>query len=236
MVSFSISGRDGPRISRRRALLIGAGGIAAALAGPPQPRGEPLIGPVAPPPPVRFDVVALGSVIGRHEVGFRVAADGGFVADSEIDVDAKVLGVRLFRYTQKTSETWAAGRLQAFTSEGDDDGKSFAASGHAGDGGFVVEGSKGRIVAPADIMLATYWTPLMLTRTEVINPKRGNLKPQTVKPAGLVTVRVGESDRTANRYDITGALDGAVFYDQDGHWVGAAFDRKGATIDYRILV
>ena len=223
-----------PRVSRRRALLLGIGGIAAGtLARPVQPRAEPLIGPTAPPPSVRFDVFALGAGIGRHEVGFH-AADGGFVAISEIDIDARILGVRLLRYTQKTTETWANGRLQSFTSEGDDEGKSFAASGHAAGGDFVIEGSKGRIVAPADVMLATYWTPLMLTRTEVINPKRGNLKPQTVRPAGMTTVRIGDADRTANRYDITGVVDGAVFYDQDEHWVGAAFDRKGATIDYRI--
>jgi hypothetical protein len=85
-------------------------------------------------------------------------------------------------------------------------------------------------------MLATYWTPLMLTRTEVINPKRGNLKPQMVRPAGQATVRIGDAERTASRYDITGVLDGTVLYDQDDRWVGAAFDRKGATIEYRIAV
>ena len=232
---LSFPGRERTRVSRRRAIVLGFGGIvAAAFAGPVRLRGEPLKGPLAPPPPVRFDVFALGTTIGRHQVGFRPAADGGFVADTEIDINATVLGVQLFYYTQKTSETWANGRLQAFTSEGDDDGKSFAASGHAADGGFVIEGSKGRINAPADVMLATYWTPLMLTRTEVINPKRGNLKPQTVRPAGQTTVRIGDSERAASRYDISGVLDGAIFYDQQDHWVGAAFDRKGATIDYRI--
>lgn len=222
-------------VSRRRVLLLGAGGaLAAALAVPARLRAEPLKGPVAPPPPVRFDVVALGSAIGRHEVRFRSAAAGGFVADTEIDIDAKLLGVRVFSYKQKTSETWAGGRLQAFTSEGDDDGKGFAASGHATEGGFVVEGSKGKITAPADVMLATYWTPLMLTRPAVINPKRGNLKSQTVRPAGETTVRIGDTEQPATRYDITGVLDGTVSYDRDDHWVAAAFDRKGATIEYRI--
>lgn len=83
-------------------------------------------------------------------------------------------------------------------------------------------------------MLATYWSSLMLSRPQLINPKRGNLKEQTVKPAGQTTVRAGDGERTATRYDITGVLDGALFYDQEDHWVGAAFDRKGATVEYRL--
>jgi hypothetical protein len=234
---LSLSGHEPAGVSRRRVLCLAAGGIAGVLStGRTRLLAEPLKGPTSPPPPVRFDVVALGTGIGRHGVSFRPAADGGFIADTEIDIDAKVLGVRLFSYTQKTSETWAGGRLQVFTSEGDDDGKSFATSGHAAADGFVIESTKGRIVAPADVMLATYWTPLMLTRSELVNPKRGNLKAQTVRSAGPTTVRIGESEQPASRYDVTGVLDGAIFYDQQDHWVGAAFDRKGATIEYRMAV
>lgn len=229
----SVSGGSGAGVSRRRALFLGLGGVAAmTVAG--RLRAQSLQGPLTPPPPALFEVRALGNVIGRHQVQFRTAGDG-FVADSAVDIDAKVLGVRLFSYTQKTSETWAGGRLQSFTSEGDDDGKSFAAKGHATQGGFVIETGKGRVTAPADIMLATYWTPLALGRDQLINPKKGNLKPQTVRPAGQTTVVVGDTERPANRYDITGVLDGAVFYDLDEHWVGAAFDRKGATIEYRLV-
>lgn len=232
---FGMYHRQPTGLSRRRVLFLAAAGmVVPALAGRSRLVAELMQGPLAPPPPLRFDVVALGNGIGHHQVGFRPAANGGFVADTTIDIDAKLLGVRLFSYKQKTSETWAGGRLQAFTSEGDDDGKSFAVSGRAAAEGFVVEGSRGRIVAPADVMLATYWTPLMLTRSEVINPKRGNLKGQTVTPAGQTTVRVGDSERSASRYDVTGVLDGAIFYDQQDHWVGAAFDRKGATIEYRL--
>src|SRR5512144_2998103 len=88
-------------VSRRRALRLGVGGIAAAVAARSEAlRAEPLPGPLTPPPPVRFAVFALGSEIGRHQVHFGPAASAGFVADSEIDIDARVLGVRLFRYTQ----------------------------------------------------------------------------------------------------------------------------------------
>ncbi|MFO1153357.1 MAG: DUF6134 family protein [Rhodospirillales bacterium] len=230
----SIRGRERAHLSRRSVLFLGIGGIVGpAVVRPGRLLAEPLPGPTVAPPPVRFDVFALGSAIGRHQVDFR-PANGGFIADSDIDIDAKVLGVRLFSYTQKTSETWANGRLQAFTSTGVDDGKSFSASGRATGGAFVIEGSKGKITAPADVMLATYWSSLMLSRPQLINPKRGNLKEQTVKPAGQTTVRAGDGERTATRYDITGVLDGALFYDQEDHWVGAAFDRKGATVEYRL--
>lgn len=187
-----------------------------------------------PPPPVRFDVVALGNVIGQHRVDFETAGEA-FTAQSRIDVDARVLGVRLFHYRQDTRETWSGGRLQAFTSEGEDDGQAFRTEGRATPDGFVIRGRKGEVAAPADIMLATYWSPLMLTRDVVINPKRGNLKPQTVRAEGQTSIVIGGSPRAANRFAITGVLDGTVLYDDAGRWVGARFDRKGAAIEYRLI-
>jgi hypothetical protein len=222
--------------SRRDILAWASAGLVVAVwpapTGAAAPPG-PLAGPLAPPPAISFEVVALGNRIGEHQVGF--AGDGGqFTARSLIDIDARVLGVRLFRYRQVTSEIWSGGRLQAFTSEGDDDGQAFKVSGQSAADGFVVDGRNGRIVAPVDIMLATYWTPLMLSRSQVINPKRGNLKPQTVRSLGQASVVVAGTPRAANRFAITGVLDGTVVYDSEGRWVGASFDRKGATIDYRL--
>jgi hypothetical protein len=225
---------------RRRLLRLAAAGLTLAVlptpgraADPAPAPGAGAAGPLAPPPPVRFDVIALGAAVGRHTVTFSQAGDA-FTALTRIDIDARVLGVRLFRYRQETRESWRQGRLQAFTSEGNDDGQDFRTAGQAGEGGFVVDGRTGRVVAPADVMLATYWTPLMLTRAEVINPKRGNLKAQTVRPDGEATVSLGGETRSARRYAITGVLDGTILYDAAGRWVGASFDRKGAAIEYRL--
>lgn len=225
-------GNLGP--SRRQALLLAATGLAAGRLGwSAAAAAGPLAGPLTAPPAVDFTVFALGNAIGGHRVAFSTAA-GAFTARSEIDIDARVLGVRLFRYRQATSETWSGGRLQAFTSDGEDDGQAFRVSGQATAEGFVVDGRNGRIVAPVDVMLATYWSSLMLTRAELINPKRGNLKAQTVHATGQERVVVGGTPRAANRFAITGVLDGTILYDGEGRWVGASFDRKGATIEYRL--
>jgi hypothetical protein len=223
----------------RRAVLIGGGmaGMLVAMGWPPPlasvRAAAAAAGPMAPGQPVHFDIMALGVRIGSHSVDFEPEEDG-FTARTLMEVDARVMGVRLFGYSQRTSETWGAGRLKAYTSEGDDDGQAFATNGRAVPAGFEVNGVNGRVLAPADIMLATFWSPLILTRSQIINPKRGIIRSQQVKGSTLTTVEIGGRKEPATRYEMAGVIDGSVIYDAHERWVGASFDRKGATIEYQL--
>jgi hypothetical protein len=217
--------------TRRRVLGWAAGGIAAAAFGTPTSARAELPGPMAPGVPLEFDIVALGIHIGSHKVEFAGSGDD-FSATSTIDVDAQLLGVRLLRYFQVTSEAWSGGRLQSFRTEGDENGDSFHASGRAVADGFEIEGRDGRLMAPRDTVLATCWSPLMLLRHEVINPKRGRLKPQTVESTDHTTFVVGDEKLPVTRYVVDSVIDGTIYYDDRQTWVGAAFDRRGATINY----
>lgn len=217
--------------TRRQVLGWAAGGVACAVSGLPALAGAELPGPMAPGVPLRFDIVALGVQIGDHRVEFDGRGDQ-FTATSTITVDAQPLGVRLLRYVQVTRETWSGGRLQSFLTEGRKNGERFRASGRAVADGFELEGEDGRSMAPRDTMLATCWSPLMLDRREVINPKRGKLKRQTVESSELTTVVVGDSKRPVTRYVVDSVIDGTIYYDERQTWVAASFDKRGATINY----
>lgn len=217
--------------TRRRLLGVAAGGIAAAAFGtPPAARAE-LPGPMAPGVPLQFDIVALGILIGTHKVEFAGSGDN-FSATSTIDVDAQLMGVRLLRYFQVTSEAWSGGRLQSFRTDGDQNGDGFHASGRAVADGFELDGRDGRAMAPRDTMLATCWSPLMFLRREVINPKRGRLKRQKVESTEHTTFAVGDEKLPVTRYVVDSVIDGTIYYDDRETWVAAAFDRRGATINY----
>lgn len=217
--------------TRRRVLGLAAGGLVTAAVGLPRVAAAELPGPMAPGVPLRFDIVALGVRIGDHKVTFDGQGDQ-FTVTTSIDVDTALLGISLVRYVQQTREMWAGGRLQSFLTEGTNNGEHFRASGQAVADGFELEGEEGRSMAPRDTMLATCWSPLMLDRRQVINPKRGKLKRQTVESREQTTFEVGRSERPVTRYVVDSVIDGTIYYDEQQTWVAASFDKRGATISY----
>ena len=210
-------------------MALAAGGLASIAAAPVFAADLP--GPMAPGIPLRFDIVVLGVVIGEHRVEFAGAGDR-FSATTTMNIDANLLGLPVVRYVQTTSETWGGGRLQRFLTEGVQNGRSFRASGQAIDEGFELIGEDGRSLAPRDTMLATCWSPLMLERQQVINPKRGKLKRQTVESSEHTTFVVGEAPRSVTRYVVDSVIDGTIYYDDGQTWVAASFDKRGARINY----
>lgn len=217
--------------TRRRLLGLAAGGLVSAAVGLPAIAKAELPGPLEPGLPLRFDIFALGIHFGNHRVEFDGHGDQ-FTATTLVDIDTALLGISLLRYVQQTRETWAGGRLQSFLTEGTKNGEPFRASGRAVADGFELEGEDGRSMAPRDTMLATCWSPLMLDRRQVINPRRGKLKRQTVESREQTTVEVGDSKRQVTRYVVDSVIDGTIYYDEQQTWVAASFDKRGATISY----
>lgn len=216
-------------MTRRHALALAAGGLVAFAGIPAQAADLP--GPMVPGIPLRFDIVVLNELIGIHRVEFTGRGDQ-FSVTTTIDVDAKLLGLPVLRYVQTTSEAWNGGRLQRFLSEGEQNGHRFRAAGQAIDEGFEMFGEDGRSVAPRDTMLATCWSPLMLERSRVINPKRGKLKRQTVESREPTTFMVGNAPTAVTRYVVDSVIDGTIYYDDRQTWVAAAFEKRGAQINY----
>lgn len=222
---------QGRCLSRRSLLGIGAqalGGLAlfgrgatAALLAPP-PGGA-----------IRFDVLRGDDVVGQHEVDFR--ADGGRLAvETRIEVSVSVLGVVVFRYRHLGIESYEDGRLVRFKSETDDDGTRFRVDGEARPDGFAISTAKGMLMAPKDILVGSYWTPRVLERRVLIEPKRGRIKEQRVEGRERVTVPVEGTARAAMRYRVSGIINGTVTYDDSGRWIAATLVTRGTDIVYRL--
>jgi hypothetical protein len=81
--------------------------ILAALAGA-STRGSAAGGNLlstAPERRLRFDVVGLDQVIGRHEVLIE-GTSAAFVVRSDVEIDVSPLGIPLFTYRHSGTETW----------------------------------------------------------------------------------------------------------------------------------
>lgn len=218
-------------VTRRRVLALSAGiGLAsvsatAGLTGAAVPRG--------PDKPIVFDVLLSNAQIGEHVVEFR--SDGDVLeVHTRIDIKVKLLGILFFNYQHTGVESYENDRLSAYESQTTDDDSQFFVKGRALADGFEITNKKGSFLAPANIWVASYWTPRVLTRTELIDPQRGKIKPQIVEPGEPVTLPVGDSNRSGTRYRISGVVNGTVVYDDQGRWIGATLTKKGSDIVYRL--
>jgi hypothetical protein len=185
------------------------------------------------PRPIRFDIVRAGDVIGTHEVDFALSG-GALSATTRIEVEVRVLGVKLFEFRHNGTEVWADGRLQKFDSETLDDDSKFFVVGRATADGFRMTNRKGVEMAPADIMVGSYWTPEIARETLLIDPQRGRLKEQQLVAKDAIRIPVASASVEAIRYTLTGLTDGWVAYDDRGRWIAAELKKKGSDIQYRL--
>ena len=228
-------GDTGPQLfSRRRliglasaALLVGAGATGSRAAPKALRRTSSR--------PLRFDILMADDVIGSHQVEFDGFGDE-LLVETRIEIKVKFLFLTLFEYSHRSAETWKAGRLEAFASNTNDDGRLDSVIGQARDNGFEVQGRKGTTLAPADIMVGSFWNPEILSRDLLIDPQKGTLKEQVIHGRERTTLTVGGEPRPVTRYRLSSILDGEVYYDDRGQWVGGTFKKKGTNIRYRLQV
>lgn len=190
-------------------------------------------GPLSPLPPIRFDVIRAGEAIGSHEVDFG-AVEAGLAVRTRIEIELRVLGVKVFEFRHKSAELWGGDRLQKFESETTDEDRRFFVTGHSTSTGFQINHSKGSDVAPADIMVGSYWRPEIARQKLLIDPRRGRLKEQQLLGKDKVTVTVGSTAIQATRYTVAGLTNGWVAYDTRGRWLSAELKAKGSEILYRL--
>jgi hypothetical protein len=229
-----------PPVARRRVLSgLGASALAAAVllgsdrAGRAAPAAVRPTLPASPPPPIRFEVLRGSEVIGSHVVDFQ-GGGSDFSVRTRIDITVRVLGVTAFAFKHDSTERWRDGMLQAFDSKTNDDGGEFFVIGRATADGFKITHRKGEETGPADIMVGSYWTPLIARQAQLIDPQRGRVKEQQLLSTDMLAVPVANNTVEATRYRVVGVTDGWVAYDATGRWLAAELRKKGSDILYRL--
>lgn len=209
----------------RRAVLAGglAGGLVAAL-----PRRALAAGGER-----RFEVLRDGDPIGEQVTS--VARDGEALEVSvRVRILVKVLGIGAYRYELDRRERWEGGALVSLDGETNDDGERQVARVRREGGRLVSSGSwSGEI--PEGAATTTYWTPEFLERGTWISTQTGRPLAVSVAQAGSAEIPGPDGPLTARRWQVSGDIDLALFYDDRGEWMGSAFDAGGETARFRAL-
>ncbi|MBK8175274.1 MAG: hypothetical protein IPK66_08495 [Rhodospirillales bacterium] len=196
---------------------------AAATPSRPAPRPER----------IHFDVVRSGAVIGTHDVDFSTGA-AGLSVRTHINIAVTLLGVNVFEFRHDGTEVWKNDRLVSFDSKTHDDDSDFFVIGRATSNGFAITNKKGNLMAPADIMVGSFWRPAIAQQTQLIDPQRGRIKEQQRLGEDTIEVLVRGETIKATRYRVSGVTDGWVAYDAHNRWVAAELQKKGSAILYRL--
>lgn len=172
-----------------------------------------------------YTITRGGSTVGQQMV--EVRHDGhGFIVRTEVEIEVGFLSITLYRFKHDAVETWSNGRLTAFISRSDDDGKDRAVQLKA-DGDRLKGVYNGKPVDfSGDIIPASLWHPGTVTATVLLDPIRGRERQVQVEDKGLERITVSGREMEAHHYSMTGEIARELWYDSDFRLVLVRFPAK----------
>lgn len=218
----------GAQVIGRRAVLLAGAGLAAR-------RADAAL-PVPPGAALAFRLVRHRSDIGRHTVSFE-AQDDALTVRVAVDVLVTVFSIPIVRYSHRAVEIWQGGTLVGLSGQTDKNGDRQWVNAQRTDEGLEVTGSRTeRYIAPDTAIGTSYWNRRMLDGPMISLEDGVLLRPQiALHPAETIRLACGEAI-PADHYNLSGAFDIDVWYDQTDTWAGLAFDVvDGSNVHYERL-
>jgi hypothetical protein len=187
--------------------------------------GLSLAASIPPEGRVAFDVLRNGQPIGSHVVSFSTEADGVRRADVAIDLAVSIGPVRVFSYTHRCTERWAADGLISARCETNRNGRRTTMSAARDGAELEITGTKFTGSVPVGTPLSSYWRNDILGAATMVNTENGELIP-------IRTARTQRADGQAC-VEVTAAVPLQLCYDARGVWSGTAFRLDSGEFSYR---
>lgn len=169
--------------------------------------------------------------IGSHVLTF--SQDGAdLVVDVATRIKVKILFITAHSETADRRETWRGGRMVAYSSHTDENGKLFDVTAREEGGMLVIEGPEGRALAVEPVFPTNPWNPEIVNGAVEMDTKTGRLLNVTVAPDGEETVDVAGHALAAAKYRITGELERELWFDAAGNLLQFRFPKDGETLTF----
>jgi hypothetical protein len=178
-----------------------------------------------------FKVFRDGDPIGTHTVTARHEG-GDLILDIAVAIKVKVAFVTAYRYEQTRREVWRDGRLIAFESDTNDDGKKAKTSGKLEGDMLVVTGPDGTQKVRPDIVPNSWWNPELAKQSELLSTFDSKVLKVQAEDAGEESVDTAGGPVKAHRFVLSGEVEREVWYDADGRWVHMRTGRGGTPVDW----
>jgi hypothetical protein len=143
---------------------------------------------------------------------------------TQLHVVVKVLGIPLFHQDANRLERWEKGRLIAFHSGTDDNGKEIDVDGKAQGDAFIIQSPFGNFAAPARVHPSNPWAIQSLNTDTMMGTKTGKVMQVVVTDTGEASVTFDGQAMKLHQYFIDGDKHQVVWL--DGNGVVAAFQTE----------
>jgi len=151
---------------------------------------------------------------------------------TQVHIAVKMLGIRLFHQDADRTEEWKAGRLVAFHSDTDDDGKKIDVNGAALDNSFVISTPRGKIDAPPQVHPSNPWGRQVLDTDTMMSSKTGTVLPVSVTDTGVTTVDFDGKKMKLHQFFVDSDKHQIVWVDDAGVVQAFQTEEKGARINF----
>ena len=166
----------------------------------------------------------IGEQLGEYRILARLGSGGFGVVYLAEDVRRygervalKVLGVVAYRYELDSRELWENGLLVSLDGTTNDDGDRETARVRR-EGDRLVSSGTHVGDMPGDAATTTYWTPAFLERSTWISTQTGAPLRVSASQDGSEAVPGPSGALTCTRWQVSGDLDLALYYDDRGEW------------------
>lgn len=167
---------------------------------------------------MRYAIMRNGDQIGTHTVEINRGPKETSVTMST-DLAVKVMFITAYQMKYTTSEKWVGGKLVALNSQSDDNGTKHKVSATLKPNGLEVDADGKISTVDKNIMPATLWNPEVVKRTQVLDPKEGEVVPLTVTDQGVEDITIDGKTIKARHYVLKGKFPQDVWYDPQGRLV-----------------
>ena len=170
------------------------------------------------PETLRFAIMRNGDQIGTHTVEINRGPKETSV-NMSTDLAVKVMFITAYQMKYTTSEKWVGGKLVALNAESDDNGTKHKVSATLKPNGLEVDADGKISTVDKNIMPATLWNHEVVKRTQVLDPKEGEVVPLTVTDQGVEDLTIDGRTVKARHYVLKGKFPQDVWYDEKGRLV-----------------
>ncbi len=151
---------------------------------------------------------------------------------TQIHIAVKVLGIRLFHQDGDRTEQWQDGRLVAFQSDTNENGKMYDVNGAAQGDAFVISSPLGTITAPADVHPSNPWAASVLNTDMMMSTKTGKVVKAVVTDSGDTSITLDGQTRHLHQFDIETDKHYVVWLDTNGIVVAFQTEEQGSRINF----
>lgn len=162
-----------------------------------------------------------------------IAQDGDNVeVTTKLRVAVKMLGIPLFHQEADRVEQWLKGRLVAFSSDTDDNGRKIDVAGKAQGDAFVIQSPLGNFTAPARVHPSNPLGLESLKTDVMMGTKTGKVEKIVITDTGETNVMLDGQSRQLHQYFIDSDKHQVVWLDDKGIVAGFQTEENGTRITF----